>query len=143
MGKLDVRVPAPAALPWDPAAAHTAPKLLPRWTDSELHCTFLTLDSIVPHAVPLVTGRSMFQFMKALGLSQVGTHAMVEIGRWGPFLFFSELPRLSGTENEGCVTEEMESWLLLPCLWQPLPDACRGWREGKGEILSSMPLIDT
>lgn len=34
----------------------------------------------------------------------------------------------------GSGTEEEESWLILPSLWQPLPDAYRCCRESKGEI---------
>ena len=88
VGRLDVRVPAAQPCPgipllpmlaWSPAA--------PRWTDSELHCTFLTtLDAVVS----LVAGRAGFSLWSAWLIPC--RNAMVGIRRWGEEVTFSFSP---------------------------------------------------
>lgn len=56
---------------------------------------------MVLHVVPLVSKTACFGFWRHIDCPRLGHHAMVQIRRWGPFLFSSELPRLLSTESEG------------------------------------------
>ena len=109
-------IPLLPTLAWSPAA--------PRWTDSELHCTFLTtLDAVVS----LVTGRAGFSLWSAWLIPC--RNAMVGIRRWGEEVTFSFSPlnrlgfqaqevRASGDGNTG-------SRELACCF---LPAATSTWR---------------